>query len=85
MSLKRVEGQIDLFARHGQLDLINTNANVVIDDLPHLLRSISVSRDSSNQLAIAARHLFAVGQVSRAGQVAGVDGIANHHVQSILC
>lgn len=84
MASQEWERQAYLFARHGQLDLVHADADVMIDHLSHLLRPVGVRCDSGNELAVAAGHLFAVGQVSRPWQVARVDGVAHHHVEPVL-
>ncbi len=74
----------DLFSRHGQLHQVGAEFDVLADGFAHLFGTVGEGRDALDQCAAGDGDLLTVRQVARAGDLAGVDGIADHHVQASL-
>jgi hypothetical protein len=59
--------------------LVDSNISVVSNHLSHFVGSVGVTCYSSNEITVSSCYFFAIGQVSRAGDVAGIDGITNNY------
>jgi hypothetical protein len=73
-----------LFSRHGKLDLVYTKVDMMVDNFTHLIWAISVCGDTGNKFTISPCHFFAVCEIPRPGEVAGIDGIANDNIKSVF-
>ena len=57
---------------------------MMINHAPHLVWSICKRRYAGHKFSVTTCHLFAVGIVARARDVAGVDGVANDDVEAFF-
>ena len=74
----------DLLAGHAQLHQVRTQVDVPPDGLAHLLGTVGEGGDALDQGAAGDRDFLTVRQVAGAGDLAGVDGVADDHIQSRL-
>lgn len=52
---------------------------------PHFIRTVGIRADSRDKITLAPTDLFGICKRARTGDIAGVDGVASDHVQSIFC
>ena len=72
----------DLLPGHRQFDQVGAQFDVLADRFAHLFGAVGVGGDALDQGAAGDRDFLTVRQVARAGDLAGVDGVAHHHVQT---
>src|SRR6185437_9227489 len=77
-------GAGDLLTGHRQFDLVHADVDQLPHGLAHALGPVGELGDGLDQRAAGDRDLRSVGQVARAGDAPGVDGIATHHVEAVL-
>lgn len=68
------------FSRHGELDLVYSELNMVVNNLAHFYWSIGIGSDTSNELALSSSHFLAVGEVSGARDISSIDGITDDDI-----
>jgi hypothetical protein len=54
-------------------------------NFPHLIGAIGKRCDTSYQFAITSCHLFPVGEIPGAGNIACIDSISDNDVKSVFC
>ena len=74
----------DLLTGHAQLHQVCPDLDVAPDLLAHLVGAVGEGGDAFDQRAAGDRDFLRVGQVARPGDLSGVDGVADHHVQARL-
>lgn len=57
----------------------------MINNLPHLHRPIRIRRNPRHERPIPPRHLLPISEVARPRQIPGINSIANHDVEPLLC
>src|SRR5436309_15534752 len=77
-------GTGDLLTGHGQLDLVHTDVDQLAHGLAHALGAVGELGDALDQCAAGDGDLRAVGQVTRAGEAAGVDRVPADDVEAVL-
>lgn len=50
------------------------------NDLSHFIWAVSVGADSWDEVAVSSTNLFGVREISRTGDVSGVNGVAGYDV-----
>jgi hypothetical protein len=70
----------DLLARHGQLDLVYTEVDVMADGLPHFQWSFRKRCYPGNKVAVWDCHFFAIGEIAWAGKMSFVDRVSDDAV-----
>jgi hypothetical protein len=73
-----------LLSRHGQLDLVYTNFDMVIDHFTHLVWTVCVGGNTGHEITVPSGNLFAICEVARSWQVARIDSIANDNIKSVF-
>jgi hypothetical protein len=79
-----ISGFGDLLARHGKLDIVNAESDVVPDHLSHLQRTFGESRDTRDEFAVRDGHLLAIRQIAWPRDGAGVDRVTDGDIKAFL-
>jgi hypothetical protein len=56
----------------------------MVDNFTHLIWAIGVCGNTSNEFAVSPCHFFAICEIARSREVAGIDGITNDNIKSVF-
>lgn len=73
-----------LLPAHTQLDLVNTEIDVVPNNFSHLIRAISISSNASDKITIPSGHLFSICEIAWARDVSCVDSVSDNDIKPLF-